>query len=239
MRALRLEAADVYRTTAPLQVQDLLQLGDADQRPELRQEPWAAVLPKAFEEGTPVREAIAAGEVLLHHPYEAFDPVVRFVEEAADDPDVLAIKQTLYRTSGDSPFVRALSRAAENGKQVTAIVEIKARFDEANNIAWARRLEESGVHVVYGLLGLKTHCKVALVVRREGARLRRYVHLGTGNYNPQTARDLHRPLALLGGAGAGRGRGQPLQPPHRLRRAAALEEARPWPRSACRSGSSS
>jgi len=188
VRALKLEAADVYRTTTPLQVQDLLQLGDADARPELRQEPWSAVLPKPFEEGTPVREAIAAGEVLLHHPYEAFDPVVRFVEEAAEDPDVLAIKQTLYRTSGDSPFVRALSRAAENGKQVTAIVEIKARFDEANNIAWARRLEESGVHVVYGLLGLKTHCKVALVVRREGARLRRYIHLGTGNYNPQTAR---------------------------------------------------
>ena len=186
--ALKLDGPDIYRITSPLQIQDLLQLGEADPRPELRLEPWTAVVPKALEEGTPVREAIAAGEVLLHHPYEAFDPVVRFVEEAADDPDVLAIKQTLYRTSGDSPFVRALSRAAENGKQVTAIVEIKARFDEANNIAWARRLEESGVHVVYGLLGLKTHCKVALVVRREGSRLRRYVHLGTGNYNPQTAR---------------------------------------------------
>ncbi len=199
VRALKLDAADVYRSAGPLQVQDLLQLGDADPRPELRQEPWAAILPKAFEEGTPVREAIAAGEVLLHHPYEAFDPVVRFVEEAAEDPDVLAIKQTLYRTSGDSPFVRALSRAAENGKQVTAIVEIKARFDEANNIAWARRLEESGVHVVYGLLGLKTHCKVALVVRREGARLRRYIHLGTGNYNPQTAR-VYTDLSLFSAA---------------------------------------
>jgi polyphosphate kinase len=199
MRALKLEAADVYRIAGPLQVQDLLQLGDADPRPELRQEAWTAVPPRAFEEGVPVRVAIAAGEVLIHHPYEAFDPVVRFVEEAADDPDVLAIKQTLYRTSGDSPFVRALSRAAENGKQVTAIVEIKARFDEANNIAWARRLEESGVHVVYGLLGLKIHCKVALVVRREGAKLRRYIHLGTGNYNPQTAR-VYTDLSLFSAA---------------------------------------
>ncbi len=199
VRALKLEAADVYRVAGPLQVQDLLQLGDGDPRPELRQEPWTAVPARAFDDGGPVRVAIAAGEVLLHHPYEAFDPVVRFVEEAADDPDVLAIKQTLYRTSGDSPFVRALSRAAENGKQVTAIVEIKARFDEANNIAWARRLEESGVHVVYGLLGLKTHCKVALVVRREGARLRRYIHLGTGNYNPQTAR-VYTDLSLFSAA---------------------------------------
>jgi polyphosphate kinase len=197
--ALKLDEPDIYRIESPLQVQDLMQLGDADPRPELRQEPWAAVLPKAFEDGSPVREAFTTGEVLLHHPYEAFDPVVRFIEEAADDPEVLAIKQTLYRTSGDSPFVRALSRAAENGKQVTAIVEIKARFDEANNIAWARRLEESGVHVVYGLLGLKTHCKVALVVRREGARLRRYIHLATGNYNPQTAR-VYTDLSLFSAA---------------------------------------
>ncbi|HET9555185.1 MAG TPA: polyphosphate kinase 1 [Anaeromyxobacteraceae bacterium] len=187
-QALKLDAADVYRVAGPLQVQDLGLLADADPRPELRQEPHQPVLPLAFDDGASVIDVIGRGDVLLHHPYDSFEPVVRFVEEAAEDPDVLAIKHTLYRTSGDSPFVRALSRAAENGKQVTALVEIKARFDEANNIAWARRLEESGVHVVYGLLGLKTHCKVALVVRREGGKLRRYVHLGTGNYNPQTAR---------------------------------------------------
>jgi polyphosphate kinase len=186
--ALKLEGRDVYRMGLPLQIGDLLGLADADPRPELRVEPLVPALPKPLQDADSVIAAVARQDVLLHHPYESFDPVVRFVEEAADDPQVLAIKMTLYRTSGDSPFVRALSRAAENGKQVTVLVEIKARFDEANNIAWARRLEESGVHVVYGLLGLKTHCKVALVVRREGEGIRRLVHLGTGNYNPQTAR---------------------------------------------------
>ena len=186
-RSLHLDASDVYRMAGPLQPSDLMALGDFDPRPELRVEPLVPAVPRLLQ-GSSVFDLVEQQDVLLHHPYESFEPVVRFIEEAADDPNVLAIKQTLYRTSGDSPFVRALSKAAENGKQVTAIVEIKARFDEANNIAWARRLEENGVHVVYGLIGLKTHCKVALVVRRVNGEIRRYVHLGTGNYNPNTAR---------------------------------------------------
>jgi polyphosphate kinase len=194
--ALELEPLDVYRSRAPLQFNDLLTLAADDKRAELRVEPLAPVTPSALRDARSVVEVIGVRDAILHHPYEGFDPVVRFIEEAAEDPDVLAIKQTLYRTSGDSPFVRALSRAAYNGKQVTAVVEIKARFDEANNIAWARRLEDNGVHVVYGLIGLKTHCKIALVVRREGDGIRRYVHIGTGNYNPQTARQ-YTDLSLL------------------------------------------
>jgi polyphosphate kinase len=196
MGALRLEERDVYALKAPLQLNDLLALADADPRPELRVETVVPSVPRLFHEHDTVTATVSRRDVLLHHPYESFDPVVRLIEEAAEDPDVLAIKQTLYRTSGDSPFVRALSRAAENGKQVAVLVEIKARFDEANNIAWARRLEEAGVHVVYGLIGLKTHCKVALIVRREGDGIRRLVHFGTGNYNPQTARQ-YTDLSLL------------------------------------------
>ncbi|XXF77050.1 polyphosphate kinase 1 [Myxococcaceae bacterium GXIMD 01537] len=186
--ALKLGPQDVYRLRGPLQPSDLLGLKDMDPRPELSVEPHVPAVPPELREEGAMLAAIGRRDVLLHHPYESFDPVVRFIEEAAEDPSVLAIKQTLYRTSGDSPVARALSRAVENGKQVTVLVEIKARLDEANNIAWARRMEESGVHVVYGLIGLKTHCKVALVVRREGVGIRRYVHLGTGNYNPHTAR---------------------------------------------------
>jgi polyphosphate kinase len=194
--ALKVEPADIYRISSPLQLQDMMALEKFDPRPELRVEALSPVVPPILREADAIVDVLGCRDVLLHHPYESFDPVVRFVAEAADDPDVLAIKMTLYRTSGDSPFVRALSRAAQNGKQATALVEIKARFDEANNIAWARRLEENGVHVVYGLIGLKTHCKVALVVRREGESIRRYVHVGTGNFNPQTARQ-YTDLSLL------------------------------------------
>jgi len=188
--ALKVEAADIYRISSPLQLQDLMALEKFDARPELRVEPLVPAVPPALrDQDVPIFDVVKQSDILLHHPYESYDPVVRFIDEAADDPNVLALKMTLYRTSGgDSPFVRALSRAAQNGKQATVLVEIKARFDEANNIAWARRLEENGVHVVYGLIGYKTHCKVSLVVRREGDSIRRYVHLGTGNYHPQTAR---------------------------------------------------
>jgi polyphosphate kinase len=186
--ALKLTLEDVYRVQGPLQISDLTTLLDLDPRPELRVEPLVPTVPKPLRDTESIFTAIRARDFMLHHPYDSFDPVVRFLQEAAQDPDVLAIKQTLYRTTGDSPIGVALSQAVEFGKQVTVLVEIKARLDEANNIAWAQRMEENGVHVVYGVIGLKTHCKLALVVRREGGGIRRYVHLGTGNYNPYTAR---------------------------------------------------
>jgi polyphosphate kinase len=157
-------------------------------RPDLKDVPFLPSSHSLFSEPGSVFETIRKADVLLHHPYDSFDPVMRFLDDAASDPDVLAIKMTLYRTGADSPIVSALARAAENGKQVAVLVELKARFDEEKNIQWARSLERAGVHVAYGVEGLKTHAKIALVVRREGNSIRRYVHIGTGNYNRVTAR---------------------------------------------------
>jgi len=186
--ALRLEPDDVYLVDGPLHLADLVPIAGREDLREWKDEPFSPQIVPPLQEYDDIFQVIANKDILLQHPYESFEDVVEFVSEAADDPNVLAIKQTLYRTSADSPIVRSLIRAAENGKQVTAVVELKARFDEAPNIQWARTLEDAGVHVVYGLLGLKTHCKVALVVRREGGHIKRYVHLSTGNYNPNTAR---------------------------------------------------
>jgi polyphosphate kinase len=177
----------VFRLNGPLNLLRLMSLAEID-RPDLKFPPFTPVHCSPLKDTSTLFETLRERDVLLHHPYDAFTPVVDFVEQAARDPQVFAMKQTLYRTSGDSPIVRALIDASRNGKQVTALVELKARFDEANNIQWARQLEEAGVHVVYGLIGHKTHCKCSLVVRREDKGMRRYVHLGTGNYNPRTAR---------------------------------------------------
>ena len=185
--------AETYEVKGMLDLTSLWQLADLD-RPDLRTASWTPVVPARLQpveddEPADIFAAMRSSDILVHHPYESFTASVeRLVEQAADDPDVLAIKQTLYRTSLDSRVVHHLIRAAELGKQVVVLVEIKARFDEQANIEWARKLEQSGAHVVYGLIGLKTHCKTLLVVRREGAILRRYVHIGTGNYNTRTSR---------------------------------------------------
>jgi polyphosphate kinase len=199
LRELDVHPGDVIEVPGLLDLSSLWQIYGVD-RPDLKDPPFVPATPPAFgERETPksIFSTLRDGDVLVHHPYDSFSTTVqRFIEQAAADPNVLAIKQTLYRTSGDSPIVNALIDAAEAGKQVVALVEIKARFDEQANIKWARALEQAGVHVVYGLIGLKTHCKTCLVVRREGSTIRRYCHIGTGNYNPKTAR-LYEDVGLL------------------------------------------
>jgi polyphosphate kinase len=192
IRELDISTQDVYTLPSPLDLTGLSDIGGLP-RPELRFPPHPVVTNKYLlprdEEPIDIFSVLKKREVLVHHPYESFSTSVQeFLEQAAEDPQVLAIKQTLYRTSGDSPIVDALIQAAQAGKQVLALVEIKARFDEQNNITWARKLEQAGVHVVYGIVGLKTHCKLALVIRQEAGSLVRYCHIGTGNYNPKTAR---------------------------------------------------
>ncbi len=181
--------SEVYRIPGPLDLTRLMELTEIPNRDYLRDVPFSPQPPRGLRSrrGEDLFSAIAQRDLLLHHPFDSFDPVVEFVASAAKDPKVLAIKQTLYRISGDSQITRALMQAAENGKHVTALVELKARFDEERNVGWARQMERSGVHVVFGFLDLKTHCKLSLVVRQEGNTLRRYVHLGTGNYNQITA----------------------------------------------------
>jgi polyphosphate kinase len=190
LQAISLPEEYVFRVNGPINLMRLFGVVDdvGRDRPDLVYPAFTPYLPPVLAEHGRYFTEIARQDILLHHPYESFDPVVNLVLEAARDPQVFAIKQTLYRTSGDSPVVQALIQASRSGKQVTALVELKARFDEMNNIHWARQLEEEGVHVVYGLVGLKTHCKCCLVVRQEQHGLRRYAHLGTGNYNPKTAR---------------------------------------------------
>ncbi|MGH7714362.1 MAG: polyphosphate kinase 1, partial [Vulcanimicrobiaceae bacterium] len=196
LEALQLEEQDLYKCEGLLGVSELMALSNLD-IPSLRYEPFAPSIPKRVVDNPDIFAVMREGDILLHHPYDSFDPVVHFVRQAAADPQVLAIKMTLYRTSGsNSPIVNALMQAAENGKQVAVLIELKARFDEENNIHWARHLERVGAHVVYGFAGLKTHGKVTLVVRNEPDGLRRYMHFGTGNYNERTGR-LYADLSLF------------------------------------------
>src|SRR5271157_1798459 len=186
--ALELEERDVYKVPGPVDLTALAGLYRLEGFRELKEPPFDPQMPACMATRKNVFTAIREGDILVHHPYESFGTVVQFIEQASEDPQVLAIKMTLYRTADSNPIINALARAAENGKQVTALVELQARLDEENNIDKARMLQKAGVHVVYGIVGLKTHCKAALVVRREHDGIRRYVHLGTGNYNPTTGR---------------------------------------------------
>jgi polyphosphate kinase len=196
LETLELTADDLYLIDGPLNPTRLMAIYEGDHSPELRDKPFIPPVAAAFRGPSDVFTIIRQRDVLLHHPYDSYTSVVDFLEQAASDPHVLAIKQTLYRTGGDARVVGALMNAVRNGKQVTAVTELKARFDEANNILWARKLEEAGVHVIYGIVNHKVHAKVLLVVRRDDDGLRRYVHLATGNYNPSTAR-IYTDLSLF------------------------------------------
>lgn len=195
-KELSLEDEDIYQIDGPLDLTFLMKMYGLDGFEKFKYKKYTPQPVPEFEEGESVFDVLRKGDVLLHHPYQTFQPVVDFIRTAARDKDVLAIKQTLYRVSGNSPIIAALAQAAENGKQVTVLVELKARFDEENNIVWARKLEKAGCHVIYGLVGLKTHSKITLVVRREEDGIRRYVHLGTGNYNDATAK-LYTDIGLM------------------------------------------
>jgi polyphosphate kinase len=195
-RELSISSADIFEIAGPLDLTFLMKMYGMKGFNHLKAVPYIPQqVPRLMNEDD-IFTNIRGGDILLHHPYETFDPVVNFVKTAASDPEVLAIKQTLYRVSGNSPIIAALAEAADNGKQVSVLVELKARFDEENNINWAKKLEKSGCHVIYGLVGLKTHSKITLVVRREADGIRRYVHLGTGNYNDSTAK-LYTDLGLM------------------------------------------
>ena len=194
---LHIGGEDIYPIGGPLDITFLIKMYGMDGFDHLREHSYKGDWPvPELPEDADIFSCIRKEDILMYHPYQTFEPVVRFIRQAAKDPDVLAIKQTLYRVSGNSPIIAALEQAADNGKQVSVLVELKARFDEENNIVWARRLEKAGCHVIYGLVGLKTHSKITLVVRREENGIRRYVHLGTGNYNDSTAR-LYTDIGLL------------------------------------------
>ena len=195
-RELNVEDDDIFCIDGPLDLTFLMKVYGMEGFDHLKAEKYVPQPVPEFSEEESVFDVIRKKDVLLHHPYQTFAPVVDFIRQASRDPDVLAIKQTLYRVSGNSPIIAALAQAAENGKQVSVLVELKARFDEENNIVWARKLEKAGCHVIYGLVGLKTHSKITLVVRKEEDGIRRYVHLGTGNYNDATAK-LYTDVGLM------------------------------------------
>ena len=195
-KELNIETQNIYEIDGPLDLTVLMKIYGLDGFDHLKTPKYEPQQSPALPAGCNIFEEIRKGDILLHHPFQSFTPVVDFIRQAARDPEVLAIKQTLYRVSGNSPIIAALAQAAENGKQVTVLVELKARFDEENNIVWARMLEKAGCHVIYGLVGLKTHSKITLVVRREEDGIRRYVHLGTGNYNDATAK-LYTDVGML------------------------------------------